>query len=413
MNTPTQSKKRRNDSRHIRLHDRLRNHPFVIPVITFLALFFITIAAMISLGGSTIGASDSRLVYLTMDGKKQAVPTRSATVSEMLQKLNVTIYENDVVEPSLDTPIITDNLSVNIYRARPVTVIDGNRTEITFSADTSPKQIATKAGIVVYPEDRVVKSTSTELIDKGIIGEVVTVERSKPAIINLYGTDIPIRTLSKTVGDVLKEKNIATQNGDTVTPAITTPIVADTKIFISRFGKKIDTREETIAPAVQTQNDASVPSGSTVVKQAGKPGKKVVTYEVELNNDKEISRRVIQEIVIEQAVPQIVLKGTKLIIAEDRLGWLKASSIAPDQYASADYIIGKESGWRPGATNYLGCIGLGQSCPSRSGIAALSVACPSWQIDPVCQLNFFNNYANSRYGSWDGAYSFWQRNRWW
>ena len=71
-----------------------------------------------------------------------------------------------------------------------------------------------------------------------------------------------------------------------------------------------------------------------------------------------------------------------------------------------------ETHWRVDAINSSGCIGIGQNCPNRDGYYWLKEACPEWQNDPVCQLKRFSIYAG-RYGGWQGAYNFWQQNRWW
>ncbi len=78
-----------------------------------------------------------------------------------------------------------------------------------------------------------------------------------------------------------------------------------------------------------------------------------------------------------------------------------------------NYIIQHESSGRAGVTNYLGCIGLMQSCPYRGTPAGLAVACPNWVTDINCQLGFFTQYANSRYGSWAAAAGHEYRTGWW
>src|SRR2546423_2960247 len=78
-----------------------------------------------------------------------------------------------------------------------------------------------------------------------------------------------------------------------------------------------------------------------------------------------------------------------------------------------EYIIQHESSGRPWVSNYLGCIGLMQSCPYKGSPAGLAVACPAWRYDVECQLDFFTRYAYSRYGSWAAAYQFSASRGWW
>lgn len=101
--------------------------------------------------------------------------------------------------------------------------------------------------------------------------------------------------------------------------------------------------------------------------------------------------------------------STTTVIVGTKLDWLKASNIKSSDWQYVDWIIQRESSWNPQAVNYLGCIGLGQSCPGGSG---LKNDCPDWRTNPVCQLNHFNGYA-ARYGGWYGSYLAWQRQGWW
>lgn len=87
--------------------------------------------------------------------------------------------------------------------------------------------------------------------------------------------------------------------------------------------------------------------------------------------------------------------------------WMQQAGIAESDWNAVDYIAEHESSWRPTIYNKEGCVGLMQRCPAST---LLSV-CPD--LNPVCQLRHFTEYAVSRYGGWQGAYSYWTQNRWW
>jgi uncharacterized protein YabE (DUF348 family) len=392
--------------RERRRFHRLRKHPFVVPVTTFLVLFFLTAALFIGLSGSTVGASDSRLVQVAVDGQVQTVPTRAQTVGDLLSRLNITLNEQDLVEPTLDTPIIEDDFRVNVYRAHPVTIVDGSKSLTTLTPYQEPRIIAEKAVFSLMAEDSVTFEQPD--LKAGVIGQKVAINRATPIIINLYGTAAEVRTLGKTVGEALKDKSIQTLPGDTVSPALETPLVPGLQIFIVRIGKQVVTVEEAIPMPVETISDPAVPFGTTVVRQAGTPGKKLVTYEIETHNGAEVGRRVLQEVIASQPSKQVVARGTKVSLTGSKSDWLAASVISSSDYYAVDYIMAHESSWRPNAISANRCIGLGQSCGG-----ALANACPNWASDPVCQLNFFDRYAKGRYGSWSKAYDWWTVNRWW
>ena len=86
--------------------------------------------------------------------------------------------------------------------------------------------------------------------------------------------------------------------------------------------------------------------------------------------------------------------------------WMAAAGIASGDWGYVDYIVAKESGWNPNATNSSsGACGLVQALPCSK--------VPGNGYDPVDNLRWANGYATGRYGSWAGAYEFWINNNWW
>lgn len=411
---PKKSGRLKNLIKRLQAHP-LRQHPFIVPVTTVVVLSFVSMIAYIAGNGRTLGPSDTKLVYLMVDGEEQTVPTRAKNIKELLQRLDIQVTEKDIVEPALETEIVNNESSVTVYKARPITIIDGTRQITTVAAGPTPREAVTRAGIAIYPEDKLEahkEVVGTEDVLRGQpVAERFVIERATPVTINLYGSVIPLRTHVVTVADALKEKNIKTQPDDVITPAPDTVLTAKTQIFITRVGTAIEAREEEIPMPIETIEDPNLPVGRSVIRQQGNPGRKVVTYEVELENDKEVARRPIQEIIAVDALTHIVVKGTKpptVIVAGDHAALMLQAGIPSSQHGAAEYIITRESGWRLNAQNSGGCLGLGQACPGSK----LVNACPEYANDAICQLRFFTAYVNGRYGGWNGAYQFWVINHW-
>lgn len=106
-----------------------------------------------------------------------------------------------------------------------------------------------------------------------------------------------------------------------------------------------------------------------------------------------------------------VARAASVSVSGDKADLLRQAGVAEVHIASAIGLISRESGWRLTATNSIGCIGLGQACPSGIKSVLLS-QCPDWQTNAVCQLRVFTNYANVRYGGWNQAKAFSDRNNW-
>lgn len=382
----------------------IRRRPYLLPVAGFLLGLVIVGSIVYAHGGRPPKPSDSHVVFLFDNGgKEQTLDTKAKTVGELIHKLPLHLIPQDVVEPSLDTTIVEDNFRVNVYRARPVTVIDDSgKKMVTITAQKSPRVVAQDAGLKIYPEDNTSFAQGT--LKENIIGEKVVIDRATPVFFNLYGTPLTIRTHAKTVEDLLHDKNIKITSGDQVKPALDTPIKKNLQIFVARAGTEIQTVEEDIPAPTHIVSDPNLSLGASATRQQGAPGKRAVTYQVKKNG----ARSIIQSVIVEDPVPTIIARGTRVLVTGDKTSWMAAAGISGGDYGYVNFVISHESGWNPASLNGSGCAGLGQACPGGK----LAAVCPGWQNDPVCQLRYFSGYA-SRYGGWGGAYNFWLGHHYW
>src|SRR3989344_2153380 len=386
----------------------IKERPYIVPLFGLILGFIIVGAALLGGNGKTLRPSDAHVVFLFDKGDRQVIDTKAKTVGEMIGKLPLNLIAEDVVEPSLDTPIPEDNFRVNIYRARPVTVVDKGNKAVTLTAQKSPRVVAQNAGLALQSED--LASFDQGSLREGVIGEKVIISRATAVDLNLYGAHLTAYTQAKTVKEFLAEKQIELQEGETVQPEEKTPITSNLPIFVLKKDAKIVTEEAPIPPPEQVVNDPSLSFGTTVVRQKGSPGKKVITYILQTDSsDKEISRQVLHEVKLQEPVPQITARGSTVAVPSDKISLLSAAGIAPGDHAASHYIISRESNWRPGAATSSGASGLCQALPGSKMASAGS----DWQTNPITQLRWCSGCARDRYGGWGGAYNFWLRNHYW
>jgi uncharacterized protein YabE (DUF348 family) len=377
-----------------------------VPILTFCVLLVVTIVGYVAFTRDTVRATDGLVVIVNHDDVEQTVPTAPTTVGELLKKLDIPVGEGDVVEPAQNTNIRQDDFRINVYRSKPVEVIDNGRRTLAFSAAATPRSVAKQAGAVLYPEDELKTEPVTEFLKDRTLGAKIIVDRATPVTMNLYGKPVEIRTQAETVEELLKERNIKLSKDDSVTPVASTKLAAQSQVFLLRQGTKITSVTEEIPMPVENIHDQNLAIGTSAVRQAGSPGQKVVTYQLNLQNGQEVGRTVIQEVVAKTPVKQIVVQGASLSGIKGNMG---LAGIAPGDYQYVDYIVSKESRWNPLAQNASGAYGLCQALPGSK----MASAGADWQTNPVTQLKWCHGYAVGKYGSWAAAYNFWVRNHWW
>lgn len=397
----------------------LLRHPLLLPVVTFVALFFVGLGFLVMMGSSTQGASDLRIVNIYADGQQQTVTTRAKNVGDLLSRLEIPLVEQDIVEPKRDTLILEDNTQVNIYRARPVEVVDGDRTFTLFTAQRAPRLVAIEAGLDLYPEDDVEFERIDATVLESSASEQLVIDRSVEVKLNLYGAIKIIRTTADTVDDLLAKQQITLQEGETIQPLSDAPIANGLLISVNKSGVKTAVVTEPIVFGTETVDSPDITAGTTQIDREGVLGERAVIYEIVEQDGVEISRREIQQVVLREPVNSIRLRGTKIVtpafsstatVAGDKAALMEAAGISSSDFGYVDYVVTKESQWRPGAANsYSGAYGLCQSLPASKMASAGS----DYLTNPITQLKWCTGYATGRYGSWAGAYSAWQVQGWW
>lgn len=386
----------------------ITKRPYLLPVFgLILGAAIVGILAFYKGGTQTFRPSDSHVVFLFDKGQKQTIDTKAQTVGQLIQRLPLQLIPEDVVEPSLDTPIVEDNFRINIYHARPVTIVDGANKTVTLTAQKSARVVAQAAGIKMNPEDAA--NFARGNISENVIGEKVVLARATPITLNLYGNPIPTYTQATTVAKLLNEKHIELNNGETVNPVPDTPIKPKMQVFILSKGSQLITTQENVPFPTETVNDITLSFGTTVIRQQGEPGKQAVTYLINSDKGVETGRKVIQQAIIQAPVPQIVARGATIDINSDKTSIMAAAGISAGDYAYANFIVSHESGWRPTAANPSGAYGLCQALPGSK----MATAGADWETNPVTQLKWCSSYAERRFGGWAGAYNYWLEHRNW
>lgn len=347
------------------------------------------------------------------DGAQKGFITKATTLRDALAGAGVHLSAYDRTEPSLDTTLVAASYDVNIYRARPVIIRDGDTETKVVTAYRSAKQIVAQAGLTLHNEDEVELAPSTDLTANGA-AEVLTIHRATQFTFYFYGKALTAYTQAKTVGDMLQKKGITLSAKDYVTPAVSTPITPGMTVKLWRDGAQTLTVEEAVPYTTKQIADADQPLGYKKVETPGVNGTRTATYTVVMSHGQEVSRSLINSTITQQAVEQVEVIGTKVELPPgSHEDWMAAAGISASDYGYVNYIVDHEDrSWDPckvqgGAVNceYNGLMGYGlvQSTPGYK----MATAGSDWRTNPITQLRWASSYMLGRYGSWQAAYNHW------
>ena len=280
----------------------------IVGVVLVLSLFVIAknVAA-----ASDPARTDQRMVTIYDQGTEQTIITKAQSVKEALEQAEIEVGGIDKVEPAVNAKLVAKNYRINIYRARPVIIVDGSQRIKLVTAAQSPKQIFAAAGLNLYDEDRTSFTRTENVVDDGGAGLRLSVQRATPFLFTLYGKQFEARTQAKTVGEMLKEKGVVLGAQDGSSLPLSTPVAAGMDIRVWRNGKQTVTIEEAIAKPIELIKDMDQPLSYKQVKTPGVDGKKQVTYEIEMRDGHEISRKMIASVTTLEPVKEVVAVGVK------------------------------------------------------------------------------------------------------
>lgn len=367
---------------------------------SFAILFAATLVGLLLLFSlKTAQAADPNERVVTIHDKslETTIVTRATTVSAALEqaKLQTSTYDN--VDPGLDTKLTDTSYQINIYRAQPVMVIDGAVKKSVMTAYETPSEIAKDAGLPLFDEDTTTLTRSSNVIDSDGAGLTLTIDRATKFALILYGKAIEARTQASTVADMMREKNIKLAASDTVSVPLNTKISPDLRVEIWRNGVQTINEDQPVAFPVQQIQDASQPVGYKLIKTPGVLGRRNVTFEVNIQNGKEVARREIQSVQTLAPQLQVEIIGTKPSFSGDfaaALAKLRSCEGGYSSWNSAGPYYGayqfSASAW---ANNAPAGAQYGNATPAEQDQAAYNYYINSgWRPWPNCGANLPDIY---------------------
>ena len=382
---------------------RIHTRWLVLALVMTIALVSASFTGLVRATNDRVDSS-SRLVTIYDHELEKTIITKSRTVKQALADAKIRVGRHDQVSPSLSSQLSRDSNIINIKRARPVTIVDEKsvRTRV-MTAETDINKGSEQAGVKLKSHDIAQTTPIDSFLDSGGIGQVVEITRAKTVNLRLYGQRLTLRTQQKTIAGMLKEANIKLGASDTMSLPQQTGVSDGMDLQVWRNGVQTVDQVEAVPFETKVIEDAGKKLGYHEVQTAGRPGKKTVIYQVNMQNGVEVARQKISEVVTEAPIVQVEIKGTKVELPPgSHTDWMAMAGIAESDYGAVNYIISHESGWRVTAKGMGGAYGLPQALPGSK----MASAGADWATNPITQLRWFKQYCN-RYGGIQGAYAHW------
>jgi uncharacterized protein YabE (DUF348 family) len=207
-----------------------------------------------------------------------------------------------------------------------ITVIFLNRKVITVFIDEQPQKIVTfkrtvgkvleSKKISLGSKDKIEPSLETSIIHKGSI----SIKRAVDINIVVDGKELSLLSAEDNIDAMLKTEGITLKPEDKINPPIETKLSKDMKIQIVRVETKTFTDSLPIDFKTIVKYESSLANTQRRISQEGKPGEKQITTNVVYEDDKEVSRKVTNEVVAKEPVDKLIVQGTYPVMPISRGG---------------------------------------------------------------------------------------------
>lgn len=348
-----------------------------------------------------------KTVTIRVDGEDRTVQTVARTVDGALGAAGIEIDDHDVVAPAVDTAI-RDGSVIVVRQGRLLNLtVDGQQADVWVTAATVDQAIA-QLGYDTGSYASVSRSKRLPL-------DPTAIELRTPKTVTVVadGTSSTILTTGKFASDAVTAAAVRFSAADLWSVPASTPLAAGMTITLQRV-TTADVQQVIEVPFDTAQSDdATVPTGTTVVDTPGAVGQKSVTYRVTYTDGVETARQVVTEGLVAAPVTQVQRAGTKPVATPDPAGaqaiahdMVLARGWGEDQFSCLVSLWNRESGWRVNAANGSGAYGIPQSLPGSK----MASAGADWETNPATQITWGLGYIAARYSTPCGAWNYFLSN---
>jgi uncharacterized protein YabE (DUF348 family) len=247
-----------------------------------------------------------KTVTLVVDQDARPVDTFAGTVGDLLLEQGVPIGEHDEVTPDLSARL-ADGMQVEVLLAKQITLsLNGTQRTVYVTGETVDdvlEQINLRAGRAA----QITPSRGATVED----GDMIVYRAAVHVRVAVDGETRQIITNELDVTGLLRSIGITLDRDDDIKPSLRTELSPGMLIEVVRVELSRVVEEEEIAFGTEVQQSNDYMQGVRKVIRPGVTGLIRKTFEVRLENGKEVARTMLDSEQVRQPVRQIVVEGTR------------------------------------------------------------------------------------------------------
>ncbi len=232
-----------------------------------LFMSIISLLVVVGIGGLLYYQLTSRSIEMKIDGEKKIVRTHAETVNELMMDVGIKVDRHDYLSHELDEPL-KHGMIIQFRDAKEVTVTANGQDKKVHTTAKSVGDFMKEQNIAVTDHDFIKPGVKTNIKDK----MTITFNQAFEVTLNNAGTETKVMTTTKTVKELLEAHDITLGELDRVEPALDTALTGATAVNVVRVEKATETVEEKVPFAVVKKQDHTLNEGQEKVVSEGQEG---------------------------------------------------------------------------------------------------------------------------------------------
>lgn len=249
----------------------------------------------------------SKRVTLVVDGDLRTVGTLSSSVQGLLEQEGILIDQHDEVTPGLAASL-AEGMQVRVLLAKEITVlVDDVERTVHVTGDTTVQDVLQQVNVRISRHGALEPSRGAEVED----GDVIVYEPAVSVKLTADGRTRDVVTNADDVGRLLDSLGIVLRKEDRVEPKPRTALRRGLRVTVVRVSHREVAVQQPIPYGTEIEKSNDLMLGVRRVERAGVAGALRRTYDVTMENGKEVSRTLLRTETVRKPVSEVIVEGTR------------------------------------------------------------------------------------------------------
>jgi resuscitation-promoting factor RpfB len=262
---------------------------------------------LLGLAGGLAFVTLHKEVRLSVDGVPRTVGTMASSVGELLAEEGISLGRHDRVQPA-SSAALGEGAEVRVLLVKEITLLlGGAERSVRVTGGKTVDQVLEQINVRSERHAYVQPSRGATVEH----GDVIIYRPAMEVRLRADGHSREVISNAEDVGTLLDSLGVRLDRADRVEPRRHTPLEQGLAIRVVRVEHRLAVEESPVPYGTQVRYSRELLQGIRRLERGGAPGLRRTTFEVRLENGREVARRELRSRVVRKPLDQVIVEGTR------------------------------------------------------------------------------------------------------